>query len=284
MEAGAIGGILLIVFREVLEAGLVVGVVLAATEGVPRRSAWIAAGIMGGIAGSCVVALFARQLDNLFQGSGQETFNAAILILAVAMLAWHNAWMASHGRELAQNLKAVGLDVAAGRRPITALAIVCFVAVMREGSEVVLFLAGPVIAGNANVSDLIEGGALGLLSGAIVSALLYRGLITIPVRYLFRVLTGLITLLAAGLAAQAANFLQQGGWIDLWSDQIWDTSSLLAQDNPLGQILHVLVGYTAQPTGLQLVVYIATIVVMIGLIRVAGSRSGHAPQKASAHS
>ena len=77
---------LLIVFREVIEAGLIVGIVLAATSGVARRGLWISIGVAGGILGACLVATFAEQLARLFQGSGQELFNASILLVAVLML------------------------------------------------------------------------------------------------------------------------------------------------------------------------------------------------------
>ncbi|MGH6799283.1 MAG: FTR1 family iron permease, partial [Roseiarcus sp.] len=146
---------LIIVFRETLEAGLVVGVVLAATRGVPGRGFWIASGVGAGVAGACLVAAFASRIATLFEGSGQEAFNASILIVAVVMLCWHNAWMANHGRDLARDLKAVGRDVAEGRRPLTALAVVCGVAVLREGSEVVLFLYGVAAGGGATAWDIL---------------------------------------------------------------------------------------------------------------------------------
>jgi high-affinity iron transporter len=258
-------GALIIVFREVLEAGLVVGVVLAATRGIVGRGFWITLGIVGGVAGAGVVAVFARQIATLFQGSGQETLNAAVLLIAVVMLAWHNAWMASHGRELAENLKAVGRAVAEGRRPLAALAIVCGVAVLREGSEVVLFLYGVAAGGGVTALDIVAGGALGVLAGGFVSALLYLGLIAIPLRYLFSTLTALITLLAAGLAAQAVNFLEQGDWLESWSETVWDTSAILSQDSLIGRTLHTLIGYNDQPTRMQLVAYIGVVASMFAL-------------------
>ena len=109
---------LVIVFREAIEAGLIVGIVLAATRGVSGRGRWIAGGVLVGLLGACVVAAFADELGALFAGSGQELFNAAILILAVGMLTWHNAWMSSHGRELAAEVRAVGEAVAGGQRPM----------------------------------------------------------------------------------------------------------------------------------------------------------------------
>src|SRR5580704_14276930 len=95
---------LLIVFREVIEAGLIVGIVLAATTGVPRRGLAVGLGVVAGILGACLVAVFAGELAALFQGSGQELFNASILLIAVMMLTWHNVWMASHGSQMAREL------------------------------------------------------------------------------------------------------------------------------------------------------------------------------------
>ncbi len=263
---------LIIVFREIIEAGLIVGIVLAATSGVPRRGWWVGWGVIGGAAGALLVAAFAGQLASLFAGSGQELFNAAILALAVAMLTWHNAWMASHGRALSREMRAIGADVAAGRRPLAALAIVCGVAVLREGSEIVLFLYGIAASGGTSTLAMLAGGALGLLGGACVSALLYLGLLTIPASRLFAATSGLITLLAAGLAAQAVAFVQQAGDAEILTAPVWDTSWLLSDGSLVGRLLHTLVGYTDQPSGAQLVVYCATILVIVTLMRRVAAR------------
>ena len=115
---------LVIVFREAIEAGLIVGIVLAATRGVLRRGRWVRYGIASRHPGGLLVAAFAGELGALFNGSGQEVFNAAVLLAAVGMLTWHNAWMAGHGRELAREVRAVGAAVAGGERPLAALALV----------------------------------------------------------------------------------------------------------------------------------------------------------------
>ena len=263
---------LIIVFREVIEAGLIVGIVLAATAGVPRRTRWVAIGVAAGLAGACVVAGFAGELANLFQGSGQELFNASILLLAVVMLTWHNVWMAGHGREMSRELKAAGHQVVTGERTLTALAVVVGVAVLREGSEVVLFLYGISAQGGTSATAMAAGGALGLLAGAGVSALMYFGLLKIPAGKLFQVTSGLITLLAAGMAAQAILFLQNGGWLEYFTGPLWDTSWLLPDDGQgtigmFGKMLHTLVGYTAAPNGAQLIVYGLTIAMILVLMR-----------------
>ena len=274
---------LVIVFREVIEAGLIVGIVLAATRGVPRRRWWVSCGIVGGTLGACIVAAFAGELGALFSGSGQEFFNAAILLVAVAMLTWHNAWMAGHGRELAREVRAVGTSVAEGRRPLTALAIVVGVAVLREGSEVVLFLYGIFATGGTTVAAMVTGGALGVALGAAVSALIYLGLLAVPAHRLFAVTTGLITLLAAGLAAQAVFFLQQADYFQGLATPLWDTSWLLRDDSVPGRLLHTLIGYTAMPDGAQLLAYAMVIAMMLALMRLARGRTAtaHLPARSS---
>jgi high-affinity iron transporter len=269
-----------LVVREVIEAGLIVGIVLAATAGVPRRSTFVALGVLGGVIGACLVALFAGELASLFQGSGQELFNASILFLAVAMLTWHNVWMASHGRDMARELKAAGHEVISGKRTLAALSIVVGVAVLREGSEVVLFLYGIVAQGGTSHAALAAGGALGLAAGAAVSALMYFGLLTIPAHRLFTVTSGLITLLAAGMAAQAVLFLQNGGYINALTDTLWNTSWLLPEDGIAGRLLHTLVGYSEAPNGAQLIAYLATIALMIVLMRTMG-KTGPRPVRAA---
>ena len=267
---------LLIVFREVIEAGLIVGIVLAATQGVPRRNFAVSSGVAGGVLGACLVAAFAGGLASLFQGSGQELFNASILILAVMMLTWHNVWMASHGREMARELKQAGREVVTGKRTLAALGVVVGVAVLREGSEVVLFLYGIAAQGGVSNAGLLTGGALGLAAGAAVSALMYLGLLTIPAGRLFQVTSGLITLLAAGMAAQAVLFLQNGGYINAWTGTIWDTSWLLREDSIPGRLLHTLVGYVQAPDGAQIAAYLAAIAGILLLMRMTGGPQSRA--------
>ena len=258
---------LVIVFREVIEAGLIIGIVMAATKGVRGRGLWVGYGMLGGLAVACLVAAFAGELSSLFSGSGQELFDASILILAVVMLTWHNVWMAGHGRAMAREMKMVGASVSAGERPMTALAIVVGVAVLREGSEVVLFLYGIASSGGTSQLSMLTGGALGLVAGAAMSALMYYGLLTIPPSKLFQVTAWLITLLAAGMAAQAVLFIQQGGYLEVLTRTVWDTSWLLPQDGIAGRLLHTLIGYSDQPNGAQILAYIGTVLVISLLIR-----------------
>ena len=260
-------GAFIIVFREVIEAGLIIGIVLAAARGIPGSRRWVALGVGAGIVGSVVVAMFAGVISDAFAGAGQELFNASVLGAAVIMLTWHNVWMARHSREIVVHMYDVGAAVSAGTRPLAALGIVVGLAVLREGAEVVLFLYGVVASGTSGAS-VLSGGLLGIVAGAAFSALTYYGLLAVPMRHIFTVTSILIALLAAGMAAQAVQFLDAAGLVTVLGHQLWDTSGFLPQDSLFGRVLHTLMGYTDRPTTMQLVVYVATLIVMAALMRI----------------
>ena len=263
----------IIVFREVLEAALIVGIVMAATRGLRARGLWAAVGIGGGVLGAGLVALFGVAIANAAAGMGQDLLNASILFAAVAMLGWHNIWMNKHGRELASDAARLGREVRSGDRPLYAVASAIGLAVLREGSEVVLFLYSLAASDSAGAVSVVGGSVVGIAGGAAVGLLLYFGLLRIPMRHLFTVTSWLILLLAAGMASQAAGFLVQADLLPELSPMLWDTSSLLADDSLLGRVLHTLIGYVSRPAGIQVVFYVATVAVIAVLMRSVGGGS-----------
>ena len=248
----------LIVFRESFEAALLIGILAAAMREVPGRNRWLAMGIGGGILGAMLVAGMTDAISSAAGGNGQELFNATILGVAVLMLAWHNIWMASHGAELARQAKLLGAEVGTGNRALSSVALLAGVAVLREGSETVLFLYGISTGAQMSLRDLLAGAGLGLIAGIAVGVAVYAGLLKIPSRRFFTVIGTLLVLLAAGLAAQMARFLIQADWLPSLAAPLWDTSWLLSDSSMLGATLHVLVGYDSQPSGTQVVFYLAT--------------------------
>src|SRR5579859_7786446 len=114
---------------------------------------------------------------------------------------------------------------------------------------------------------MLAGGFAGLAAGVLVGVLLYRGLLKIPLRHFFNVTGWLVLLIAAGLAAQAAGFLNQAGVLPTLGNSLWDSSRFLDQGSLTGQMLHVLVGYTARPMGVQLLFYGLTLVTVFTLMR-----------------
>jgi high-affinity iron transporter len=257
----------LIVFREVLEASLVISIIMAATQGVARRSAWISFGIAGGLVGAGLVAAFTNFLSTLFQGSGQDVVNAGILSLAVLLIGWHVVWMNVHGRQMAAEMRETGRSVAEGKRDLSILAIVVGIAVMREGSEIVLMLQGLWTTGSTQV--MLGGAAFGLAGGMLAGALMYFGFVALPVARMFTLTNGFLVLIAAGMAARAANFLAQAGLVSSLGGRMWDTSGILSDQSLVGQVFAALIGYIARPSGIEVLCYAVTLTTILILMQMA---------------
>jgi len=269
----------IIVFREVLEAVLVIGIVLAATKHVIGSRRMVGFGIVIGVTGALLMAAFADILASQFEGTGQDVFNAGAMILAVGMLAWHNIWMTKHGREMAADMAGIGHAVSEGSKPLRVLGAVIAIAVLREGGETVLFLWGIATSGQTSFVEMTEGLLLGIGAGILVGATLYQGLLRIPARNLFVVTSWLITMLAAGMAAQAVTFLSAAGLIDVVDTPVWDSSSILNEDSIPGRMLHTLVGYMDRPNVVQLIAWGSTILMITMATRM--FKSGGSPLKPS---
>ena len=255
-------GIGVLVLREVLEASLIISVVCAATRGIPDRGRWVGFGVASGVGGALLVAAFAGAIASAVSGIGQEVFNASVLLAAVVMIGWHAIWMSSHGKALVTKLKSVGSEVSVGHRPLAALLVVVAIAVLREGSEAVLFVYAQAANGSDWI-DLVAGVGAGILGGAAIGLALYLGLLRIPMRYFFTATNWLLLLVAAGMAAQAANFLVQADLLPALGPRLWDTSALLSDRSLFGQTLHALIGYDARPAGIQLAFYFVTVVIIV---------------------
>ncbi len=258
----------IITFREVLEIAIILSIIMAATRGLPGRNRWVGLGLLGGVMGALLVAVFADSIASSLEGSGQEIFNGVILLIAVLMIGWTVIWMQRHGREMAQHLKRVGHEVRDGVKPLYALAVVVSLAMWREGAEIALFLYGIVSSGQESAVSVAIGGLAGGATAAVVGVLMYFGLLRIPVKHFFAVTSGLLILLACGISAQAAGFFVAAGLLPELVPVLWDSSALLSQSSALGRILHALLGYTERPSGMQLCFYLVTLGVILVLERI----------------
>ncbi len=256
-------GTAIIVFREVLEAAIIIGIVSAATREVPGRMRWLIAGLLAGLIGSGIVAASTDVIASFASGIGQELFNAIVLGIAVLMLAWHNVWMSSHGAELANKARSVGANIREGRSECSILMVVVGLAVLREGSETVLFLYGIAASEGAGARAMLFGGLMGTLAGVVIGYTIYAGLLRIPMRWFFAATGALVLLLAASMASTAAHFLIQADLIPALASPLWDTSSALPENGLSGMLLHSLIGYDARPAGMQVIFYV-TVLAVIG--------------------
>ncbi|AOV17680.1 hypothetical protein BJI67_11975 [Acidihalobacter aeolianus] len=254
-------GALIIVFREVLEAALVIGIVGAAVKGVPRRGVLIGTGVAIGVIVAALVASGIDVVSGFAHGTGQALFEAGVLTVAGLMLAWHNLWVAEHGREMAARLKTLGTAVTAGQEPATMLVVVTALAVMREGSEVSLFLYG-IAASGVNDMQVLIGGLLGVAAGVTVGYTLFAGLSRIPIKSLFRVSGVIILFIASGMLSRGAAFLVQAGYLPPLIPGVWNTSWLVPGGSVFGRSLEALVGYTPAPSLMQVLVWIGALTII----------------------
>jgi high-affinity iron transporter len=167
---------------------------------------------------------------------------------------------------MAGEMREAGNAVRAGTKSLAALAAVVGIAVLREGSEVVLFLYGIAASGGSTAVDFLIGGALGLAAGVGVSLLTFLGLLIVPIRHIFVTTSVMIALLAGGMAAQSVFFLEQAGISRMMTDTAWDSSHILSQSSWIGRILHTLIGYSDQPSEMQAVVYVVTLAIIFALM------------------
>ncbi|WP_136414689.1 FTR1 family protein [Herbaspirillum sp. ST 5-3] len=252
-------GSAIIVFRETLEAALLIGIIAASTRGLDYRNRWLGIGIAAGMIGSLIVAWLTESIADMFEGNGQEIFKAVVLGIAVVMIGWHNIWMASHGKEMAARAKNVGNAIRSGQQELSAIAIAIALTVLREGSEAALFLQGMLASTTDGAGSVVMGGLLGMIAGASIGMITYFGLLRIPLSRFFSVTGTLLLLLAAGLASQMAKFLIQADLLPSLASPLWDTSWILPVTSNLGSALAILLGYEDKPTGMQAIFYFATL-------------------------
>lgn len=261
------GASFVIALREGIEAALIVSIVLAylkqlgATD--RTRLVWWGTGIAVAISVLVGTLVFAAGAE--FEGRTEEIFEGLVTLAAVSVLTWMIFWMRRQGARIKSELeeKVDNALVTGG----FALAGLAFFAVLREGIETALFLfaaaRGTAVegAGAAPVAQLV-GAALGLVLAIVLGVLLYRGGIRMNLRSFFRVTGWILIVVAAGLFAYSLHELQEAGWIPLLEAHAFDVSGTLPDDAGAGAILRGLVGYNADPTWLEVVGWLAYLVVV----------------------
>lgn len=257
----------LVIFREALEIALIIGVVLAATKGARDRYKWVLSGLGIGILGSAFVAMFTDKISQAAEGLGQELFNAGILMVAAFFIGWTVVWMSKHAKDMMANMKKVGNKVVSGELPFYTLTFIIAIAMLREGSEIVLFTYAMLTSGQS-VSSIVMGSLIGGSGGILLGVLIYLGLVQISTKYLFRVTSWMLMLLVAGLMSQAAGYLVAAGHFENLAQTMWDTSWLLSDEGIIGQTFQILIGYTAKPMAIQLVFYTGTLLALIATLKI----------------
>ena len=252
----------IIVFREILEIALILGILIAATKSISGRIKWILFGLIAGIFGCRAIAFFTNSISESFDGMGQEIFNGFILIAASLSISWTVLWMQKHSRTISQELKAIGKSVKEGKKPLYILSLVVFLSVLREGAEIVLFSYSSYVSG-VLVSSVFLGLAIGVALGSMVGLALYFGMLKVFGRYFFIITTWMLVFLSAGITAQAIGFWINAEFVPPLTNPIWDSSAILSQSSMIGKFLHIFLGYLDRPSEMQMIGYGANLLILI---------------------
>lgn len=258
--------IAIVVFREILEISLILGILTAATKEIPGRSKWLLGGLGLGLAASLLLAFFTDQISESLNGMGQEFFNGLILISAAAMIGWTVLWMQKHAKSISGELKRLSNSVREGKKPLYILSVVVFLSVLRESAEVILFTYSYYLS-QTPISEIILGATIGIISGSAVGFALYFGILKTFGKYFFMVTTWLLIFLAAGIFAQGIGFWINADITPMFGE--FDFSTILSQESFLGKILHIFFGYIDKPAGSQLIAYFSTLALLVTGLKIA---------------
>ncbi len=256
----------LIALREGLEAALIVGIVLSYLHKVGRGDrafyAWV--GVVTAVALSALLAIGMRILGAELEEPFEQIFEGTTMLLAVAILTWMIFWMRYQARFLKRDLEhqvhsAVNQSANWGIFGLT------FIAVFREGLETALFLAANAFAADAMTT--LVGAIVGLAIAAIAGILIYTYAVRLDVKMFFDTSSIFLIIFAAGLLASGIHEFQEIHWLPILTSAAWDTRWLLDNDSLLGSLLHSLVGYNAEPSLLEVVVYAGYWLIILQAIR-----------------
>ena len=259
------GAAFVIALREGIEAALIVSIVLAYLKQLGRSDrshlVWWGTGLA--VALSAILGTIIFSVGAEFEGTAEEVFEGLVTLTAVGVLTWMIFWMRRQGARIKSELQhKVDTALTAGG---LALAAIAFFAVLREGVETALFLfaaaEGTAVEGGGVASQLL-GAMLGLGLAVVLGVLLYRGGIRMNLRTFFKVTGVILVVVAAGLFAYSVHELQEAGWLPFLESPAFDLSATLPDDEGIGAVLRGLVGYNADPGVLEVVAWLAYLVVV----------------------
>ncbi len=246
----------LILFRETLEAALLVGIVLGylSRTGQTRHRLPVWLAVAAGAAASVLIAWLFQRLAGGFEGRGEQIFEGLVMLAGAALLTTLIAWMAGKRDAAAKVERGVERRLAPEGSHGAGLFLLVFIAVLREGVESVIFLGAARLSAGA-------GGLLGALAGLVAAALLgfllFRGALRIRLSVFFAVTNLLLLLFAAGLVAHGLHELVEAGWLPALVEPVWDLNPLLPERGVTGSLLRGLFGYNGDPSLLELLGYAA---------------------------
>jgi high-affinity iron transporter len=239
-----------------LEAALIIGIVSGALRKMNHSElspvVWMGAIIASGI--SLVIAFVLFRLGASLEGPAEPVFEGVTLLLAAGVLTWMIFWMHRQSRTIKTGLEAE-VRRATGRSGSLALFWLAFLAVLREGIELALFLTAAAFASDGQ--QTLTGACLGLAAAVILGWLLFTTTVRLNLRRFFLVTGSLLILFAAGMVARGIHEFNEVGWVPALVEHIWDTSAWISETSTIGELLKALFGYQASPSLAAVIAYLA---------------------------
>lgn len=248
---------LIVVWRESLEAMLVIGVLLAWIARQPdpgrlRRGLW--SGVGAGLALAVALGFATFAVQSQFEGAALETFQLGMVLFAAVLIVQMVLWMHRHGRNMKRQLE----EQASRASGVIGVGAVTALAVAREGAETVVFLYGLGLeAGGAKLLGMLGFAAAGFGLAAATAWLVARGARFLSYRTVFRASEILLLLIAGSLLASGIDRMIGMDWLPPLLDPVWDSSALLDDGRGAGRLVADFLGYRARPSGTLLIAYAA---------------------------
>ena len=245
------------VFREFVEISILLSLFSAAARNVKDFKLLLILGILLGCFGASLIALFTERISESLDGMGSEIFEAFIILLTVFMICSTLIWMKGYSKKIKSSIDNIKEGYSSSFSAKFMLTTLIATTIFREGSEIVLILHSlSAIEGN---KQALTGFGYGAFAGITVGFGIYYGLFRFSTKHIFKISSLLMTFIAAGLAAEAAKILTTVGIINFLNSILWDTSFIISDNSLTGKILKILFGYTAKPTGIELIFYFLTL-------------------------
>lgn len=254
----------LLSLREGLEAALIIGIVLGVLRKMDRRnlysSVWL--GALCAVLVSILAAIGLNWVGAEFEGQGEQLFEGITMLLAAGVLTWMVFWMRKQSKTLKQDIE-VGVREAAQGSGQRALFFLAFLAVVREGIELALFLLAARLA--SNPMQEFVGAVLGISSAALLGWIIFASSRRLSLTKFFQSTNVLLALFGAGLVGLGIHEFNELGWIPAIVEHVWNLNALIPDESTVGQLLKALVGYNSSPSLSQVIAYAGYFAVLGGL-------------------
>ena len=263
----------LLSLREGLEAALIIGIVLGALTKIRRTdlspAVWL--GTLTAVGVSILTAVLLTSFGMSLEDEFEQIFEGVTMLIAAGILTWMIFWMGKQARFLKGELEA-GVNKAAATTGKRAMFWLAFIAVVREGIELALFITAAFFAGDqsqlsTNIIQTLVGTILGLGTAVLLGWTLFATTVRLDLRRFFQVTGFLLILFAAGLVAHGVHEFNEVGWIPVIIEHIWDVNAIVDENSLFGQLLRTLFGYNGNPSLTEMIAYFVYLAVVTVLWR-----------------